>query len=84
MGKKLSKNEKLDLILLELAKLRGEVKKLVTDRGVVADQGVKVIPRSGAERPKKLPKRTGDVAPSKPVTVQAPHVPQPTGRTASQ
>jgi hypothetical protein len=91
MGKKLSKNEKLDLILLELAKLRGEVKKLVTDRGVVADQGVKVIPRSVAERPKKLPKRTGaerkpvrDVAPSKPVMVQAPQVPQPTCRTASQ
>ena len=90
MGKKLSKNEKLDLILLELAKLRGEVKKLVTDRGVVADQGVKAKPRSSPDRPKKLPKRTGagkkpdrDVAPSKPVLVQAPQVPQPASRTAS-
>ena len=59
MGKKLSKSEKLDLILSELAKLRGEVEKLVTDRGVVADQGVKLKPRSAAERPKKLAKRTG-------------------------
>ena len=78
MGKKLSKSEKLDLILSELAKLRGEVKKLVTDQGVVA-QGVKVKPRSAAERSKKLPKRTGaekkparDVTPSMPVLVQAP------------
>ena len=78
MGKKLSKSEKLDLILSELAKLRGEVKKLVTDQGVVA-QGVKVKPRSAAERSKKLPKQTGaekkparDVAPSMPVLVQAP------------
>jgi len=46
MGKKLSKSEKLDLILSELAKLRGEVKKLVTDRRVVADQCVKSKPRS--------------------------------------
>ena len=90
MRKKLSKSEKLDLILSELAKLRGEVKKLVTDQGVVA-QGVKVKPRSAAERSKKLPKRTGaekkparDVGPSEPVLVQAPQAHQPTGRTASQ
>jgi hypothetical protein len=48
MGKKLSKSEKLDLILSELAKLRGEVRKLATDRRVVADQGVKSKPRSRA------------------------------------
>jgi hypothetical protein len=91
MGKKLSKSEKLDLILSELAKLRGEVKKLVTDRGVVADRGVKTKPRSAPGRPEKPPKRMGaekkpvrDMAPSKPVLVQAPQVPQPTGRTASQ
>lgn len=89
MRKKLSKSEKLDLILSELAKLRREVKKLVTDQGVA--QGVKVKPRSAAERSKKLPKRAGaekkparDVAPSNPVLIQAPQVPQPTGRTASQ
>jgi hypothetical protein len=91
MGKRLSKSEKLDLILSELVKLRGEVKKLVTDRGVVADQGVKVRPRSAAGRSEKLPQRTGaekkparDVAPSNPVLVQAPQVPQPKGRAASQ
>jgi hypothetical protein len=88
MGKKLSKSEKLDLILSELAKLKGEVKKLATDQGVVG-QGVKVKPRSAAERSKKLPKRTGAeskparvVAPSKPVLIQAPQVPQPTDGTA--
>ena len=91
MGKRLSKNEKLDLILSELVKLRGEVKKLATDRGVVADQGVKVEPRSAAGRPKKLLKPTDaekkparDAARSKPVLAQAPQVPQPTDRTASQ
>ena len=91
MGKKLSKSEKLDLILSELAKLRGEIRKLVTDRGVVANPGVKAKPRSAAGRPKKPPKRMGaekkpvrDIAPSKPILVQAPQVPQPTGRTTSQ
>jgi len=91
MGKKLSKSEKLDLILSELVKLRGEVKKLVTDRRVVADQGVKSKPRSAAGRRSKPPKQTGtekkpvrDIAPSKPILVKAAQVPQPTGRTASQ
>ena len=91
MGKKLSKSEKLDQILSELAKLRGEVKKLATDRRVIADQGVKSKPRSAAGRPNKPSKRTGaekkpvrDIAPSKPILVQAPQVPQPTGRTTSQ
>ena len=90
MGKKLRKSEKLDLILSELANLRGEVKKLVRDRAAVADQGVKAKFKSAPGRPKKLPKRTGagnkpdrDVAPSKPVLVQAPQVPQPANRTAS-
>jgi hypothetical protein len=80
MGKRLTKSEKLDLILSGLAKLRGEVRKLVRD----ADQGVKAKPRS-------LPKQTGarkkpdrDVAPSKPVLVQASQVPQSTSRTASK
>jgi hypothetical protein len=90
MGKRIRKSEKLDLILSELARLRGEVKKLVRNRGAVADQGMKAKPRSALGRPKKLPERTGvgkkpdrDVAPSKPVLVQAPQVPQPTSRTAS-
>jgi len=91
MGKRLKKSEKLDLILSELTKLRAEVKKLVRNRAAVADHGVKAKPRSTPERPKKVPKQTGtgkkllgDVAPSKPVLVQAPQVPQPTSRTASQ
>ena len=90
MGKRLRKSEKLDLILSELANLRGEVNTLVRDRAAVADQGVKAKPRSSPDRAKKLPKRTGagkkpdrDVAPSKPVLPQAPQVPQPTGRTAT-
>jgi hypothetical protein len=90
MGKRRRKSEKLDLILSELANLRGEVKKLVRDRAAVADRGMKAKPRSAPGRPKKLPKRSGvgkkpdrDVAPSKPVLVQAPQVSQPTSRTAS-
>jgi len=90
MAKRLKKSEKLDLILSEVARLRGEVKKLVRDRAAVADQGMKAKPRSAPGRSKKLPKQTGvgkkpdrDVAPSKPVLVQAPQVPQPTSRTAS-
>jgi len=90
MGKKLRKSEKLDLILSELAILRGEVKKLLRDRAAVANQGMKAKLKSAPGRPKKLPKRTGagkkpdrEVAPSKPVLVQAPQVPQPANRTAS-
>jgi peptidoglycan hydrolase CwlO-like protein len=90
MGKRLSKSEKLDLILSELAKLRGEIKKLVTDRGAVAERGVKVEIKSAAGRAKKLPKQTAaekkpasDAASPKPALVQAPQVPQPMGRTAS-
>jgi len=84
MGKRFSKSEKLDLILSELEKLRVEVKKLARDRAPVAK------PRSAARGPKKLSKRSGagnkpdrDV-PSKPVSVQAPQIPQPTSRTVSQ
>src|SRR5215467_155338 len=90
MGKRLSKSKKLDLILSELANLRGEVKKLVRDRAAVADQGMKAKLRSAPGGPNKLPKRTGagkkpdgEVAPSKPVSVQAPQVPQPTSRAIS-
>jgi hypothetical protein len=91
MGKRLRKSEKLDLILSELAKLRAEVKKLLRNRAAVGDQPMKAKPRSAPERTKKLPKRTGaekkpmrNVAPSKPVLVQAPQVQQPAGRTAPQ
>jgi len=90
MAKRLRKSEKLDLILSELAKLRGEIKKLVRDRAAVAGQGVKVKPRA-APRHHKPPKRTiagrkpaGDAAPSKPVLVQSPQASQSTNRTASQ
>src|SRR5262245_28296811 len=90
MGKQLRKSEKLDLILSELADLRSEVKKLVRERSVVADQGVKAKPKSAPGQSKKPPKRTGagkkpdrDVAPSKPALVQAAQVPQPTNRPAS-
>jgi hypothetical protein len=91
MGKKLTKSEKLDQILSELAKLRVEVKKLVMNQTAVADHGVKTRPRSTPKRPKKVPNQTGtgkkplrDVAPSKPISVQAPLVPQSTSRTAAQ
>jgi ElaB/YqjD/DUF883 family membrane-anchored ribosome-binding protein len=91
MGKRLRKSEKLDLILSELSKLKSEVKKLLRDRAAAAHQVVKAKPRSAPERLKKVPKRTGagkkpvrDVAPSKPALVQAPQVPQPASRTASQ
>jgi hypothetical protein len=77
MGKKVKKSEKLDLILSELVKLRGEVKKLVRDRAAVADQDVKALPESAAARPKELPTRTAagkkpdkGKAPAKPVLVQ--------------
>ena len=87
MGKKVSKSEKLDLILSELVKLRGEVKKLVRDRAAVAHQGVKAQPNV---RPEEPPNRTGagkkpnkNMAPSRPL-VQAPQTPpQPTSRTGS-
>src|SRR5215469_12199757 len=82
MGKRLSKSEKLDLILSELAKLRGEVKKLLRDRAAVADQRVKAKPRSAPERTEKVPKRAGagkmpvgGVTPSKAVLLQAPQEP---------
>src|SRR5215831_93537 len=91
MGKRLRKSEKLDLILSELAKLRGEVTKLVRYRAAVADPGMKAKPRSAPSEPKKPSKRSGawkkpdrDVAPSKPVSVRAPQIPQPTSRTLSQ
>src|SRR5262249_17639817 len=58
MGEKLKKSEKLNLILSELAKLRGEVK-LVRDRAAIADQVVKTKTKSAPRRTKKLPKRTG-------------------------
>ena len=90
MGKKVKKSEKLDLILSELVKLRGEVKKLVRDRAAVAHQGVKAQPKSKSVRSEEPPNRTGagkkpnkNVAPSKPL-VQAPQTPpQPTSRTGS-
>ena len=90
MGKKVSKSEKLDLILSELVKLRGEVKKLVRDRAAVAHQGVKAQPKSKPGRPEKPPSPTAagkkpnkDMAPSRPL-VQAPQTPiQPTSRTGS-
>ena len=94
MGKKVSKSEKLDQILSELMKLRGEVKKLVRDRAAVAHQGVKAQPKSQSERPEKPPHRTAagkkpnkDMAPSKAPSrplVQAPQTPpQPTSRTGA-
>ena len=89
MGKRLKKTEKLDLILLELAKLRGEIKKLARERAADTNQGVKVKAKSPSRQPRKLPKRTGaskspdrDETPSRQVLVQTPL--QPTGRTASQ
>src|SRR5262245_50740263 len=91
MAKRLRKSEKLDLILSELANLRVEVKKLIRDRAGVADQGIMAKPRSAPRGPKKPPKGSGarkkpnrDVAPSKPVSVRAPQMPQPTSRTVSQ
>src|SRR5262245_47700012 len=53
------KSEKLDLILSELTKLRGEVTKLVRDRAAVADQGMKTKLRSAPSGAKKPSKRSG-------------------------
>lgn len=77
MGRKHTKSEKLDLILSELSELRDEVKKLLKDRAVVADPGVKSPSKpTPARRSKKVSKRTvaskkptKDVIPSKPVLV---------------
>jgi len=84
MGKRLRKSEKLDLILLELAKRRDEVRKLAKPRAM------KPKPRSAQGRSKKLPKLTGagkkqdsDVAPAKRVLGEPSQAPQPAGRTAS-
>jgi len=81
MGKKVRKSEKLDLILSELVKLRGEVKKLVRDRAADTNQGAKAQPRLAPGEPKKPPIRAGagkkpdkELAPSKPL-VQAPQRP---------
>jgi hypothetical protein len=91
MVKKLKKSEKLDLILSELSKLRGEVKKLIRDRAAIDEQGVRAKPKPARRGPKQLPKRSGaekkrdtDLAPSRPVLVQHPEVPHPTSRTAPQ
>jgi ElaB/YqjD/DUF883 family membrane-anchored ribosome-binding protein len=89
MGKKLTKSEKLDLILSELSELKGEIKKLLKHEAAAADQRVKALPRSAPDRrPKKAPKRTGakpaaDVEPTKSAMVQAPPAPQPAGRVVS-
>jgi len=90
MGKRLTKSEKLDQILSELAKLRVEVKKLVMNQAAVADHDVKARPRSTPRRPKKVPDQTGtgkkplgNMASSKPVSDQVPLVAQSTSRTAS-
>jgi hypothetical protein len=87
MAKRLKKSEKLDLILSELAKLRGEVKKLVGDRAAVKDARPKP---SSAPRSNKLPKPTSagekpdkDVVPSKPVSVETPRVAQAISRTST-
>ena len=84
------KSEKLDLILSELAKLRGEIKKLVRVRAAVVEQGMKATAKSAPRQSKKLRKGTGvekkpdgDVEPSRPVLVQPPAVPQPTSAHGS-
>jgi hypothetical protein len=90
MAKKLRKNEKLDLILSELVKLRDEVKKLVKDQA--ADQDARPKPRSAPRSKLPKPTRAGqkpdkDVVPPKPVLpvlVETPRVAQPTGRTSSR
>jgi hypothetical protein len=90
MKKRLRKSEKLDLILLELFKLKAEIKKLLKHRAVVADQCLKVKSSSTrARRPKNVPQRSsegkepaGDAVPSKPV--QVPQGPQIASRVASQ
>jgi hypothetical protein len=86
MKKKLKKSEKLDLILSELAELRGEVKQLVRDRAALG-HGVKAKAKSSPRRPKKLPRRArpekkpeADAVSSRPILVQ---IPKPTSRTSS-
>lgn len=78
MGKRLKKSEKLDLILLELAKLRDEVREFARYRAV------KPKPRAAHGRSKRLSKLTGagknldrGAAPAKRASVEAPQTPQP-------
>jgi hypothetical protein len=83
MGKRITKSEKLDLILAELTKLRRDIKKLVEDRAAVADHGVRAKRQPASDKPKKPQqssaetKSDGDAAPAKPVSVQSPPEPAP-------
>ena len=70
MAKKLSKSEKLDLILSELAALRADVNKLLTHKSAVSDRNSQV--RLASVRPlraKKSAKRSR--APSKRAETEA-------------
>jgi len=81
MAKRLKKKEKLDLILSELAKLRGEVKKLVRERAATADRRVK---GKAPQRTATEKKPVSDAAKPKPVLLPGSQTPQPVSRTASQ
>jgi hypothetical protein len=77
MGKKITKREKLDLILSELTKLRHDIKRLIEDHAAVADHGVRAKRKPASGKPKK-PQPAGaetkpdrDVAPARPVSVQS-------------
>jgi hypothetical protein len=76
MAKKLSKSEKLDLILAEISKLKGEVRKL-TERSEVLKTSKKPTQARAKKGPAKAktasaPAAKSGSAPKRPVLVAAP------------
>ncbi|HEU4379139.1 MAG TPA: hypothetical protein VFR73_11240 [Hyphomicrobiaceae bacterium] len=78
MGKKHTKNEKLDLILAELSALKSVIKKLLKDHAAGGDPGRKARSKSAPARRSKVKKATAArkrpaeaMVPSKPVLVPA-------------
>lgn len=69
MAKKLSKSEKLDLILSEISKLKGEVGKLA-EQAARSNKAARKPPRAAAK--KRPPKAKAGSAPKRPVLVAAP------------
>ena len=82
MGKKLSKSEKLDQILAELSKLKGEIKALAKQQAQLAERIGKPAARKAPARPAtKAAKRAkpaaasarkAGAAPKRPVLVSPP------------
>jgi hypothetical protein len=92
MSKRMKKSEKLDLILLELGKVKRELARLNKHNAVETDKGIDVSARSARpKRPNNAPTRTTATKPlAKPVTlsksvlVEAPGAMQSAGRIVSK